>query len=562
MKAQLIAEHPDHYQLADKSGTFKVPKRGLSEELHAKIKAMAPKMADGGETDALPERKDEGGKAYEIADLANAPNDVWKQAQELKNREASSTGLVDRAKGVLSDAWGQTKKDAANIKSAASEQFSKVTPKGIAESLPIVGPTLVQPYNQVVGALANAHQDTAANAADGVTPAGAPATQPPPAAPAKPAGPLKTGYVQADAPLKAPGQNDIDLGLHSQQIAALDEGEAKAEEARNLATAQAEYGNELQRQQSAADKRSLEAHNFAMGRFNELQAAQQQARNIDTTVDPGHYWASRSTGGKIAGIIGLALGALGAGNDGVNKAAGMMNQAIDRDIDAQKAEFEQRLKKGQASVAGAQSAYAVARQIYGDDAAASAAAKALALDIAINKYQQVASTANSQIVKDQAQAQIGALMAQKGQLTDQATHIVREDAEKKLKDAQDFSIERQRNNIMAEKAGAGAKGNQLTAGTLDAVKKLEDEFKNNPLSLQIKPLRAAVLNELAKEQGGRFNEEIKKNNAALVPGSDTGSFLERVKSYIAPGQQEANFNVLKDHVRAIGSTPPAPAGGE
>jgi hypothetical protein len=45
MKAKMMAEHPTHYVMSDGAVQFKVPKFGLSEDMHAKIRGMA----DGGE---------------------------------------------------------------------------------------------------------------------------------------------------------------------------------------------------------------------------------------------------------------------------------------------------------------------------------------------------------------------------------------------------------------------------------------------------------------------------------------------------------------------------------
>lgn len=58
----------------------------------------------------------------------------------------------------------------------------------------------------------------------------------------------------------------------------------------------------------------------------------------DTKIDPHQFWASRTTGDKISASIGLALGALGPG--GVNHSVEVLNTAINRDIEAQKANLE------------------------------------------------------------------------------------------------------------------------------------------------------------------------------------------------------------------------------
>jgi hypothetical protein len=124
-----------------------------------------------------------------------------------------------------------------------------------------------------------------------------------------------------------------------------------------------------------------------------FDSAQQEMQRIDTKVDPGRFWATRSTGDKVVSIIGLIFGALGAGSDGVNRAAVMLNQAIDRDLEAQKAEHTLRLQKGKASADAAQTYYTMARSAAQDELAAVDWAKAAALDAAAaNAEAMVAAT--------------------------------------------------------------------------------------------------------------------------------------------------------------------------
>jgi len=136
--------------------------------------------------------------------------------------------------------------------------------------------------------------------------------------------------------------------------------------------------------------------------------AQEAMNNIDTSVDPGRFWATRTTGDKVVGILGLVLGALGAGPDGVNRAAVMLNQAIDRDIDAQKSEHEMRLKKGAANVDAMKSYYSMAREAAGDELAATDLAHAAALQaVSARGKEMIAKTGNAQ-----AKAQLAAFVAQ------------------------------------------------------------------------------------------------------------------------------------------------------
>ena len=95
---------------------------------------------------------------------------------------------------------------------------------------------------------------------------------------------------------------------------------------------------EAHRQQIDADSRA------AQGRI-EAHMADLQA----TGVDPNRYFQSQSTGQKILGALAVGFGALGAhalgpnGHDSTNTALDIMNNAIARDVDAQKANLQKSL---------------------------------------------------------------------------------------------------------------------------------------------------------------------------------------------------------------------------
>lgn len=142
------------------------------------------------------------------------------------------------------------------------------------------------------------------------------------------------------------------------------------------------------------EERGRQAMEDARARFD---AAQTEMQRIDTSVDPGRFWATRSTGDKVLGIIGLIFGALGANKDGINRAAVILNQAIDRDLEAQKAQHMLRLQKGKASADAAQTYYAMAHGAVQDELAAQDLARAAALDsVAAKTEQMVAATGDQQ----------------------------------------------------------------------------------------------------------------------------------------------------------------------
>lgn len=115
-------------------------------------------------------------------------------------------------------------------------------------------------------------------------------------------------------------------------------GEAKAA---NLARAKAE-GKTSNLQATAAEQYAQvqkDADNAYQTKLAELNAKNddlyQQVSN--TKIDPTRLWSSASTGTKMAALAGILLSGIGSGLTGQpNMAMGVINKAIDTDIDAQK----------------------------------------------------------------------------------------------------------------------------------------------------------------------------------------------------------------------------------
>lgn len=235
-----------------------------------------------------------------------------------------------------------------------------------------------------------------------------------------------------------------------------------------------------------AAKRDEEIHRNAIAKtdaqMRKLQDAHDEIQRIDTSVDPGRFWASRTTGQRVAGILGMALGALGAGNDGVNRAAGLINQAIDRDIDAQKSEHELRLKKGDAAVRNATSAYALMRQRLEDDSSASAATKAAMLASAGAQADVMAATAKDPTIQAQSAA---AGVALKKQAFDEQRKVKVETFKQNL-EAMKTGAEVRHLNAAADKLEASAVPTALSTADSDAaVDDLFKELSSHPVATRI-----------------------------------------------------------------------------
>lgn len=359
-----------------------------------------------------------------------------------------------------------------------------------------------------------------------------------------------------------PGQPGLESRGLDEELKGL-AGEYKAKSEGEAALAETRRGEQemLRANQDKADTIEAEAEAAHAKAIRDIQGANEEMSKLDMSVDPGRFWASRSTGQKITGIIGMALGALGTGPDGVNRAAGMITQAIDRDIDAQKAEHEFRLKRGQAGLENLKSMYAMQHQRLGDKLSATAAARSTGLAIAATKAEEQAATTNSQALKGQLMALSGGLRKQEGIEQGKAALERRKVAANEALVASEVN----KNNAAALRGPGGAAGKNagLAQGALEAIDDLEREMMSNPASPQLAQKRASFLLELNKLQGGRFNEEIHKLNQELTPGSDewAGSIISRLGSQLAPGLMANKFNTLRKHTLATANMPPNPEYG-
>ena len=119
-------------------------------------------------------------------------------------------------------------------------------------------------------------------------------------------------------------------------------------------------------------------------------------------IDPDHYIGSLSTGGKIATAIGLMLGGIGSGLTGKeNPAARYLEQQIDRDMQAQKANLSKKEGLLHANM-----------QETGDERSAASMTRMQLNDMYAHKIATIASKYQSPMAEARAQQMIGQLHAQ------------------------------------------------------------------------------------------------------------------------------------------------------
>lgn len=148
-----------------------------------------------------------------------------------------------------------------------------------------------------------------------------------------------------------------------------------------------------------ARQREEAANQVALAREDELRSRasdfDRQARTLaQEKIDPGRFWASRSTPQKVASFISIALGGfLSGARGGENLAWTRVNEEIERDVRAQELSFQMRKSGLEAS----HTAYGMAMQRYQSADAARAFARVSAMDaVAAEVARQQAHSKNAE----------------------------------------------------------------------------------------------------------------------------------------------------------------------
>lgn len=155
-------------------------------------------------------------------------------------------------------------------------------------------------------------------------------------------------------------------------------------------------------------KEADRAKAFQASEDSQAQYLQRKQDDVDTAlndvrstkIDPNKYWNDKSTGEKIMTAIALVLGGIGGGmtGRGGNAALDVMNNAISRDVEAQKATIES--KKELAGMA--QGSYSRALQYTNDKRSAAQLAQTMGLQAARMQMEAMAGTSNNLEVKARA----------------------------------------------------------------------------------------------------------------------------------------------------------------
>lgn len=201
------------------------------------------------------------------------------------------------------------------------------------------------------------------------------------------------GYGGGSRTMKAT-ENYYDL-LKSQQD----------EEAAAFANAQKVREEQIRQMEVADEERQKQLDNGQKD-YQEAVGAFQSAK-----IDPQRLYSNSSTGQKVLGAIGLIFGALGTSAGGENKAATIIRNAIDQDLNTQKAEIA---KLGNVATAKS-NLYRDMRLRFNDDRLAEKAAMNVKLQSAIDQIKAIQGKYAGRLTEQQGEIAIGQLEAQQAQ---------------------------------------------------------------------------------------------------------------------------------------------------
>ena len=181
--------------------------------------------------------------------------------------------------------------------------------------------------------------------------------------------------------------------------AVIQQGEAQAAGAAAQAELFKNEGMRLQQENERRVKQQADRPAAMQKRLDEVDVINKKFS--DAKIDQKHIWGDEGTGNRFFAALGIALGALGSGLNGKpNAALDIVNRAIDRDIEVQKANLEQIGKSSEVARGG----LADYMKVTGDQDAAIAAERARQLAIFENQLKTAASSSQSAEAKAAANA--------------------------------------------------------------------------------------------------------------------------------------------------------------
>lgn len=336
----------------------------------------------------------------------------------------------------------------------------------------------------------------------------------------------------------AAAQKPLDLGLGEvnsaygmQAQGALGAAEAQAKGLEQQAQVYEDLGKkqlEVEKEmKQLRDSRNLEADK----RLKEIEDLSIQV-NKETEINPNRYWQNLSTGNKIAASIGIALGAIGAAMQGSseNQALKIINNAIERDIEAQKNSVVSARNK----LGDAKNLYQLMLQKFGDEETALLATKATHLGQAENQVKAMMAKTQSQAARAQGKILVGQIKEEQAKIG----LAVKAQAQK---------------TIVARQAmtGPGVEDPSLLP---EEQAKRAVKMPNGLWKPAVSDAGAKVVQEQTVVAGSIKNivSQLKHLSSPALPLSEKAALIDGLKNeYIAMKKNEMGLGVMSDSDRAL-----------
>lgn len=302
---QLEKQDDEAFHLKDKTGSFKVLKKHVSKNL----------------LDAIHQHFAEGGEVQKVQHLSDGSPEGVQPQYGIPSGFAAPTGPA------APDPLADLRASSAKLQGIPSDASFSVSPVGEPGTLRKYIDTH-KPSVPVPGAeLTQAQYDALPLERD--LP---PMAQPPQAQPSRPAVAPKS--FQPTAP--SPG-GGVPTGFDKQAGGIEKEEEAAIRANAKVAGDRANF--DLLANQKL-EKDTADADAYFAPRMQQITASQDALQKdiANSTIKPENWWHSRSTGQKVTSVVALILGGIGQGlGGGPNPALKIMDDAVEKDIEAQKA---------------------------------------------------------------------------------------------------------------------------------------------------------------------------------------------------------------------------------
>lgn len=389
---------------------------------------------------------------------------------------------------------------------------------------------------------------------------GIPAATPEVAAAPVPAASSSSAPVAAPAPAPAAAAPATKPTGESSPGPILDAAKKEQEAVRSKATAEYDAANKLAEMHEQQAKQLLDHDRETQQMVAADRARQDGIFNdiANSKIDPNHFWQEKSTGSKLLAGIGMIFSGMGSGlAGGPNLAHQVIQRAIDRDIDAQKANIGKK-----------QNLLAYYQRQTGDDIAARQMTKATMLNAFAGQIASQAARASAGTVR-----QSGEIAAQQARidafnLSQQA--IARSQGIKQgeitLRQAQE--AETVRHQLYGDGTGAAkpASAQLLQHAVSVGLVKPEEVVTVDRQGNQARakgPESAKAINEKLPEIHSSQDlldrlQQLHENPASvLTPGSDAGDEYNKIRRELAVKMEKAlagrvSDQTVEQQISAIG----------